>query len=304
MKASLIILCYKNLEYIDRVLKSCFIQDYPDIEIILRDDGSPNFSYENINAIFSYCPKRISYKIIHSEKNEGTVKNYNKAILASSGDIIISCACDDKLVDEHSVSEIMNFYINHKDCICLNSRQIYVYSENIQKISPSYWQERLINSKNFSRLWFFICAYPCFIVGAGTSYRRSLFSKYGLFDENYHLLEDWPIYLKLLENNERIYFLKKAIVYHYEGGISSNCDGFRNLLLVNDDIRCLSYAISMQNKMKLSLLQKRELHYRMNLLKYEKNRKSISLINKLKYPDIFIIRVIRFFLSKIINRLH
>ncbi|MDO5774812.1 MAG: glycosyltransferase [Spirochaetales bacterium] len=91
MKASLIILCYKNLEYIDRVLKSCFIQDYPDIEIILRDDGSPNFSYENINAIFSYCPKRISYKIIHSEKNEGTVKNYNKAILASSGDRANAC---------------------------------------------------------------------------------------------------------------------------------------------------------------------------------------------------------------------
>ena len=61
------------------------------------------------------------------------------------------------------------------------------------------------------------------IYGAGaTSYRTTLFQKYGIFDEKYRLLEDWPFWLRISWNKEKIFYENFEGLYHRGGGISES----------------------------------------------------------------------------------
>jgi glycosyltransferase involved in cell wall biosynthesis len=46
-------LTYKKLDYLEAALNSVFVQDYQNIEIIISDDGSPNFYKEYIENIIN-----------------------------------------------------------------------------------------------------------------------------------------------------------------------------------------------------------------------------------------------------------
>ena len=69
-------LTYKKFDYLEASLNSVFAQDYPNIEIIISDDGSPNFYKEYIENIINKKTNNIkNVQIIHHEVNLGTVKN-------------------------------------------------------------------------------------------------------------------------------------------------------------------------------------------------------------------------------------
>ena len=45
------------------------------------------------------------------------------------------------------------------------------------------------------------------INASGVFFKKSFFDEYGLFDERYRLLEDWPTWLKVLQSNNKIKYL-------------------------------------------------------------------------------------------------
>ena len=73
---SFVIPIYRNFEGVYDTLKSVFVQDYPNIEIILSDDGSPNYEDE-IPRLRAFAEshrtpsiERIVYH--HLPENQGT----------------------------------------------------------------------------------------------------------------------------------------------------------------------------------------------------------------------------------------
>ncbi len=71
---SVIILSYKQFAYIYETIDSVLMQDYPAIEIVIADDGSPNFPQ---NEIVSYIEKNKrdniqGYTLLHDGVNVGT----------------------------------------------------------------------------------------------------------------------------------------------------------------------------------------------------------------------------------------
>ena len=57
VKASVILTSYNKPKYLKRAIESCLAQDYPNLEIIIADDNSPNPDVWNV--INSYSDKRI-----------------------------------------------------------------------------------------------------------------------------------------------------------------------------------------------------------------------------------------------------
>ena len=83
------ILSYKSFDGIFKTLNSVFQQTYNNIEIVLSDDGSPNFEeYRKKieNYIYTNKTPNISSVILqHLEENVGTSKNCNNAVKVSKG---------------------------------------------------------------------------------------------------------------------------------------------------------------------------------------------------------------------------
>ena len=94
MKVSIIVPVYKAEMYITECIESVLSQTYPDFELILIDDGSPDNSG---NICDEYATKDNRIKVFH-KKNGGVSSARNLGIDKSSGDLITFLDADDKLL--------------------------------------------------------------------------------------------------------------------------------------------------------------------------------------------------------------
>ena len=146
---SVIVLTYKKFDNIEENLSSILEQDYSNMEIIIQDDGSPNFPLQRIEDFF--MAHNISvYKIEHNEINLGTVRNYNHAMDISNGEIIIPLSQDDRFYDSHCVSDIVGFFQNSNYCICTAQR----VGSNSGIVFPSNTQSDILKENNLDHLIF------------------------------------------------------------------------------------------------------------------------------------------------------
>lgn len=94
--ASFCIVAYKAEKYIEEAIDAAFAQDYPNLEIIMSDDGSPDRTFEIMQE------KAAAYKGPHriilnrNEPNLGPRENYNKVMYElSHGDYVLFADGDD-----------------------------------------------------------------------------------------------------------------------------------------------------------------------------------------------------------------
>lgn len=95
-KVSVIIPCYNGEKFIDRSIKSVYIQEYPAVELIVVDDGSTDGSKEKILAWESnFKDKGFDLKYIY-QKNTGPGGAINKGLKYVTGDYISLLDADDE----------------------------------------------------------------------------------------------------------------------------------------------------------------------------------------------------------------
>ena len=92
-KISVIVPVYKAEEYLDECIQSVLNQTYPDIELILVDDGSPDKSGEICDR---YAKDDSRIKVFH-QQNSGVCAARNKGLAISSGDYFTFLDSDDTL---------------------------------------------------------------------------------------------------------------------------------------------------------------------------------------------------------------
>lgn len=223
-KFTVIILHYNQMEYIETAILSALNQTYKNIELIIADDGSKQFDKTKVNQIIKKHNKNnIEYKILVSEKNIGTVRNLNNAIKNSTGDYILCFAADDKLAEKGVLQKYYESF--QKTRYNVISSNWIMCNSNLEPIKK-YQKVLFLMKYNFlgiMRLYAKMCCYN--IYGAGsTCYRREVFEKHGLFDERYKLIEDWPYWLHLLNNGEKIYYRNFDGLLHRDGGVSATVE--------------------------------------------------------------------------------
>ncbi len=98
---SIIVPVYKAEKYLNRCIDSILAQSFPDFELILVDDGSP----DNCGKICDdYAGKDSRVKVIH-KKNAGVSAARNSGLDVSVGNYIMFCDSDD-FVDENWCSAL------------------------------------------------------------------------------------------------------------------------------------------------------------------------------------------------------
>ena len=92
---TIIVLCYNQGKYLRSAVDSILAQDYPNVEIILVDDGSTDDSKEVAKGILEKLPK---IKGLLLEQNLGTCRAFNQGLKLAGGKYVIDLAADDLLL--------------------------------------------------------------------------------------------------------------------------------------------------------------------------------------------------------------
>jgi glycosyltransferase involved in cell wall biosynthesis len=95
--ATVIIPSYNHARYLPYAIESILGQTYPNIEIIIVDDGSPDSSLPIAREYASKYPERIAVHTHPNNENRGTSRTVNFAFSLASGKYLSGLPSDDAL---------------------------------------------------------------------------------------------------------------------------------------------------------------------------------------------------------------
>lgn len=227
-KFTVIVLVYNNSEYLEESINSILIQDYTPLEIIVVDDGSEKFEKEKI---ISYISGRndVDYIVYQNSSNLGTVKSAKNAIMKASGEYIKLLAADDALYDRKSLSSAADA-LNHSPCGIITG-DVMNCNANLEPQAKNYKKlmDR-INTLEPFEVFKALCVHNDIVAG-GVFFKRSFFDEYGMFDESFRLLEDWPTWLRATRAGCRVVHVPfYAIRYRLNNGVGTST----NSIYIND----------------------------------------------------------------------
>lgn len=206
MKVSIITIVFNNADCIVDCLKSVQSQTYPNIEHIVIDGGSTDGTQARIAP---YFPK-LGYYV--SEPDKGLYNALNKGIRQSTGDIIGVLHSDDLFYNNQTISEIVHHFDSTKaDLVYANG--LYTNRQQLDRVKRVY----LVKSFKPHYLYFgWIPLHTTIYV------KKEVFTKYGLYSEDFRIASDYEISLRWFGQNKLIKsHLNKFVVRMRLGGKST-----------------------------------------------------------------------------------
>ena len=232
MKVSIITACYNRKKAIRNAIESVLRQTYPDIEYIVVDGASSDDSVEIIRSEerrvkseeFRAAHPCFSFKFI-SEPDHGMYEAINKGIRMATGDIIALCHSDDQLYDEHTVEKVVRTFEQHPEADIVYADGIYV---NEHGKAVRIWKGGQIRRWKLNCGW--LPLHTTFYI------RKSVFDKYGLYDESYKIAADTKMLMTLLyKERVKTTYLNQFVVRMLMGGNSTAMN--RQQEMWQEDIR-------------------------------------------------------------------
>lgn len=199
-KLTIITINLNNLEGLERTYNSVTSQTFKEFEYIIIDGGSDDGSLELIKS----NSKKIDYWI--SEPDTGIYNAMNKGIKKANGEYLLFLNSGDEFYNSNVLKE--NIHQLHKeDIVYFNLCQ----SDDTQKNICSY-------PENLD--------YRTFIEGSighpSTFIKKSLFDKYGFYDESFKIVSDWKFFFELIINYKvSSRKVDKVLSVFYKDGISN-----------------------------------------------------------------------------------
>lgn len=111
---SVLIPAYNHENYIQETIESIINQTYPNIELIILDDGSKDKTWEKITELKPKCENRFVKIHFETKQNEGTCMTLNKLLKLSSGEFVYIIASDD-LAKPQAIEEEVKFLQDNPD---------------------------------------------------------------------------------------------------------------------------------------------------------------------------------------------
>ena len=218
LKISIITVAYNCQSTIKHTVESVGYQDYPNVEYIVIDGASTDWTLE----ILDYCQDKIDYFI--SEEDNGIYDAMNKGILASTGDIIGILNSDDFYPDNEVLSKVAKAFKN-SDCDCVYGDLVYVNKGDTKKI-VRYWKSGKFNISKLNNGW--MLPHPTFFV------KKSVYEKYGLYSTDLKSAADYEMILRLLLKYKlNVIYIPEILVKMRMGGKSNR--SFWNRIKANHE---------------------------------------------------------------------
>jgi glycosyltransferase involved in cell wall biosynthesis len=207
---SVIIAYYKQEKFIAETVRSVQQQTYPNMEIIVVDDGSP------VPAC-SVLPESSDVLVLRTE-NRGCPAARNFGFKQSCGDFLVFLDSDDRLTPG-AVEAHLKALAEHPEAALSFGAQRIIDERGLEIRPPHICRPR--------RDYFLMLleGNPIGCPGA-TMIRREAFIEAGLFDESRRIVEDYPLYLRLARRHPFVRHDFCVVDYRFHGNsLSQNKEG-------------------------------------------------------------------------------
>lgn len=226
-KVSISIITFNQKSFLVECIDSCLSQNYENFEIVIADDASTDGTRDLLLQYANQYPKMIKIRL--ASKNSGIAVNCNNAWRACSGDWIKTIAGDDKLKPDCLINFVNDVVKDGGVCDAYFSRM-----ENFDKngnLSEVLLDKFFFSLSDDDRLKYVLYKNPlpapaCFI-------KRSVLEELGFANENYVMLEDYPIWFNLLATKKKIKAVDASTVLYRVGfGVSNGAERICNISYV------------------------------------------------------------------------
>lgn len=227
---SVCIISYNSSRTITDTLDSVLQQDYPQIEVIVSDDGSRDDTAEiSREWLARHEDKFVRTSLLTVEKNTGIAPNFNRACKAARGEWIKLIAADDVLLP-HCLSDNWKQVSSHPQIQVLLSNvipfQITAQGEVTQKARPTPQEAEFFTFSAARQMETLLIhnPIPC---APSAFYKRSALAGIGFADERYAFVEDYPLWFHFTKAGIKLNYMSVATVkYRCEESITRNKQSF------------------------------------------------------------------------------
>lgn len=181
---SVILPTYNRAWALETAIDSVLSQDYPNIELVVVDDGSQ----DNTQALLKEYHNKI---IILFQENSGVSAARNLGIKKSNGEFIALLDSDDAWDSRKISCQIEFFMANPKALIC-QTEEIWI--RNHKRVNP-----KIKHKKPFGMI-FEPSLHLCLVSPSAVMMKKQIFDLKGYFNEDFIVCEDYDLWLRIALN--------------------------------------------------------------------------------------------------------
>ena len=210
---SIAVIAYKSAETILETLESIKAQTYPNIELIISDDCSPDNTVELCREWIKQNGERfVRTEVITIEKNKGVSANFNRADNACVGEWVKPIAGDDVLLP-NCIQDCVEYVSKVPNTVWLFGRcQTFGVSKEDCKRIDKLFDYSFFSLPQHEQLHKLLVEGNC-IPAPAAFYHKERVRLLGVRnDERIPNIEDWPKWINLLKAGVHFEFLDKVIV--------------------------------------------------------------------------------------------
>lgn len=299
---SVCMITYNHQDFIKSAINGVLYQETDfDYELIISNDNSSDKTHEIISDIIGNHPKKYLVKYYNNTKNLGMMPNFINTLKKCKGDYIAICDGDDYWIDNKKLQLQVGFLKSNT-----KYNLVYTLKKNLLPNGNFNANNSTISIARTTSLDDLIA--ENYICASTTLFKNKLiglnFSKW-YYSSPYG---DWPLYMYLLQNGEKIFCLDKVTtVYRKNVGITTGVTNnalksLRNQLLVFNGMLLDKNYYGIHSK-----ISKRIYTLNVNLMSaYNKDRqffKSMkSFINLLiEYPNYFEFKLVKDYIKSLLK---
>lgn len=204
---SLILTTYNSAENLARTLESIEQQDYPNLEVNIKDGGSTDGTLDIIKEYAASSHNRVNWT---ASPDTGIYDAMNQGYELATGDII--AFFNDLFLMPDAISKIVRAIEAEPDCAGAHADLVYATDEKVVR----YW--KMGPQKSLYAGW--MPGHPTLFL------KKEIYEEYGLYKASYKIAADYEFMLRFLKDKKnRLAYLAETIIRMYYGGTSTSSTG-------------------------------------------------------------------------------
>lgn len=200
-KVSAFILTYNQKVFVQEAIESILMQDYPNLEIVVGDDGSTDGTQETLLQYEKEHPGL--FKLILSKRNEGITANCNKILKECTGEYIAWLGGDDIWMPGKLFKQVSLMEKSPLASLCVSKVEWFdSKTNNTMFIYPR-------GDFNVAEMNIIDTAYYIGCNGSSYMFRRNAIPQHG-FEPSISMVSDWLFVIETLRKGG-VVFINEAL---------------------------------------------------------------------------------------------
>jgi hypothetical protein len=218
-RVSVVIPSYNHARYVEAAIRSVAAQDYPEIELIVVDDGSTDDSLDVIHRAIE--GSRFSRADVRSQPNLGAGATIDRGVLLSSGEYVAILNSDD-LYRRDRLRRLLDAVSREGEVLAFSG--VDFCDENALPIvgSPSdslveWYRRALRDARRFPTAGFALLASSITVTTSNLFFTRDLFERIRGFNNALRFCHDWQFAISATHFVEPVFVAEPLMTYRYHG---------------------------------------------------------------------------------------